>query len=163
VRGMAVGIVALVLAACGGEGARETAAGGYACDDARFAADRQAMTSGRASGDRLEDVCGTVARVLASHVTRSGRHGYFVMRLPAGDSVEIIANLDAMAGAPSNRPPAWPWVRAGEYVYVEGRYFADPNGRDGIDWTEDDIGRSWPHTGYVAVCDASRAACRKYW
>ncbi len=161
-RGAAAALIVLVSAAACTSGGTN-ASGGFACDDARFTADRQAMANGGATGDRLEEVCGTVMTVLRSRVTRSGRHGYFLLRLPSGERIEVISNLDAMDRAPSDRPPAWPWVAAGDYVYVEGRYFSDEPGRDGIDWTEDDVGRSWPHTGYVAVCRRALTACTKYW
>lgn len=116
------------------------------------------------TADQLVDVCGSVTRVRAARRTRSGTHGYFFVRMPSGYQLEIVANLDAMTEASTDRPPAsWPWVAAGDYVYVEGRYYYDSASRQGVDWTEDDTSRSWPHTGYVAVCNASRANCVKYW
>jgi hypothetical protein len=86
------------------------------------------------------------------------------VQMPSGYQIEIVSNLDAMAGAPTNRPPTtWPWVAVGNYVYVQGRYYYDNASSQGVDWTEDDTSSSWPHVGYVAVCDASGASCSKYW
>jgi hypothetical protein len=134
------------------------------CDDAQFIADQQGFGSGTMTADQLVDICGKVTRVRAARRTRSGTHGYFFVRMPSGYQIEIVANLDAMAEASTDRPPAaWPWVAAGDYVYVEGRYYYDNASRQGVDWTEDDAGRSWPHTGYVAVCNAAGTNCVKYW
>ncbi len=133
-----------------------------ACDDAHFLRDRAAFEQGSLAADQPVDVCGIVLRVLRARETRSGAHGYFVVRLPSGDDVEVISNLDAMARAGTDRPPPWPWVARGDYVYVQGRYFYDGPARDGIDWTEDDIGRSWLFRGYVTVCAPSRTHCATF-
>jgi hypothetical protein len=103
-------------------------------------------------------------QVLPSAQTGSGLHGYFYTSI-AGSSpgtIEIVSNLDAMAEAPSNTPPAWPWVAVGDYVYVQGRYYYDNSSSQGIDWTEDDSSGSWPHTGYVAVCSSVGTGCVFY-
>ena len=95
-----------------------------------------------------------------------GTHGYFYIQLPSPSTVriEIVSNLNAMAEAPSNAPPqTWPWVSTGQYVFVQGRYYYDNAKRQGIDWTEDDSSNSWPHVGYVAVCDSTGTTCQKYW
>jgi hypothetical protein len=161
----------LALAGCaGGGGGQQSspvtaqAAAPFACSDAAFLRDRSAFASGAARGDRLEQICGRVSAVRARRRTRSGAHGYFSVQIPGGEPVEVVANLDAMAEAATDAPPArWPWVAAGQYVYVQGRYYYDSDGRQGVDWTEDDTSRSWPHVGYVAVCAADRTACTKYW
>ncbi len=134
----------------------------YACDDAQFLSDQAAFGAGTISGDQLVDICGQVTQVLPSKVTASGNHGYFYVQIPNGGTIEIVSNLDAMAQAPSNNPPSWPWVATGNYVYVQGRYYYDNASSQGIDWTEDDTG-SWPYIGYVAVCDSSANNCVKYW
>ena len=136
----------------------------YPCDNGQFFAYQRDFANGtRSTADNaLVDVCGRVVRVLPARRTRSGVHGYFEVDL-GGFVIEVLANLDAMAEAPANQPPAWPWVAPGRYVYVQGRYFYDAPDRQGIDWTEDDTGRRWPHVGYVAVCDAARGHCTKYW
>ncbi len=46
------------------------------------------------------------------------------------------------------------------YVYVQGRYYYYDNASSqGVDWTEDNTRSSWPHVGWVAVCDTSGANC----
>lgn len=133
------------------------------CNDQKFLDDQAALGSGSLSGDQLEDVCGSVTQVLPAKTTSSGQHGYFYVQMPGGYNIEIYSNLDAMAQAPTNDPPStWPWVSVGQYVYVQGRYFYDSNGTQGIDWTEDDTG-SWPYVGWVYVCDTSGKNCQKYW
>ena len=150
-------------------GAKPTSAASatpYACDDQKFLTDQRNFASGATSAtqDQLEDVCGSVTQVLPAKTTRSGRHGFFYVAMPSGYQIEIVANLDAMAQAPTNQPPsAWPWVVVNAYVYVQGRYYYDNANSQGIDWTEDDTSNSWPNIGYVAVCDASGANCTKYW
>ena len=134
----------------------------YACDDAQFLSYQAEFGAGTISGDQLVDICGQVTQVLPSKVTASGNHGYFYVQIPNGGTIEIVSNLDAMAQAPTNDPPSWPWVATGNYVYVQGRYYYDNSSSQGIDWTEDDTG-SWPYTGYVAVCDSTGNGCVKYW
>jgi hypothetical protein len=69
-----------------------------------------------------------------------------------------------MAQAPTNQPPStWPWVAVNNYVYVQGRYYYDNASSQGIDWTEDNTSSTWPHVGWVAVCNTCGANCSKYW
>jgi hypothetical protein len=108
------------------------------------------------------NVCGEVTSVRRERSTRSGRHGYFYVTIPGYPNprgIEIVSNLDAMGSASSGEPPAWPWVAPGDYVYVQGRYYYDSPRRSGIDWTEAETSASWPHNGYVAVCNASGQGC----
>jgi hypothetical protein len=162
-------VLAAFIGACagGGNAGRAAAAPAAAlpCNNAQFLSDRAAFVAGTMSADQFVDVCGTVTAVRRAARTRSGTHGYFDVTLagPSSVGIEIVANLDAMAQAATGAPPAWPWVAAGQYVYVQGRYYFDRPGREGIDWTEDDSSRSWPHVGYVAVCDPGGTACTKYW
>jgi hypothetical protein len=136
----------------------------FACNNTKFNSDQAAFTAGTITADQLEDVCGTVTSVLALTTTASGRHGDYFVQLPSGFKIKIFSNLDAMAQAPTNKPPTtWPWVAVGDFVYVEGRYFFDNASSQGIDWTEDDTSASWTHTGYVAVCNSAGAGCLKYW
>lgn len=141
-----------------------TTAPAYPCNNQQFLNDQSAFASGSITGDQFEQVCGTVTQVLPSKTTRSGLHGYFYVQMPDGSQIEIVSNLDAMAQAPTNDPPAtWPWVAVGNYVYVQGRYYYDNSSSQGIDWTEDDTSSSWPHTGDVVVCDNSGNNCNFYW
>jgi hypothetical protein len=165
---MASVVLCLACGACGSNGknggAQQTAAAGrMPCDDGQFVSYTTEFASGRINGDELVDICGVVTRVRAARTTRSGRHGYFYVRLPSGPEIEVVSNLDAMANASTGRPPAWPWVSVGDLVYVQGRYYYDSPRRHGIDWTEDDTGNSWPHVGWVAVCSSAGQACAKYW
>ena len=135
----------------------------FACNDSGFVQDQSEFGAGTLKGDQLVDVCGNVTSVLAEQDTASGHHGYFYVAMPNGYDIEIVSNLDAMAEASTDQPPAtWPWVAVGNYVYVQGRYYYDNASSQGIDWTEDDTG-SWPYVGWVAVCDDSGANCQKYW
>src|SRR5581483_2866337 len=139
-------------------------AGAYACNNQQFLTDQTNFANGTITADQLVDICGSVTQVLAAKKTSSGNHGYFYVQMPSGYQIEIVSNLDAMAEAPSNQPPAtWPWVAVGDYVYVQGRYYYDSASSQGVDWTEDDTSSSWEHVGYVAVCNSAGASCAKYW
>ena len=87
---------------------------------------------------------------MAAKTTSSGRHGYYYVQLPSGYQIEIVCNLDAMAGGSLPPPTTWPWVAVGNYSTVQGRYYYDSASSQGIDWTEDDTG-SWPTRGWVVV------------
>jgi hypothetical protein len=136
----------------------------YPCNDAQFVTYQSEFAARSISADQFVDVCGSVTQVLASQRTSSGLHGYFYTSI-AGSTpaeIEIVSNLDSMAEAPTNAPPAWPWVAVGDYAYVQGRYYYDDASSQGIDWTEDDTSGSWPHKGYVAVCSAVGVGCAFY-
>ncbi len=136
----------------------------YACNDQQFLTDQSNFANGSITGDQFVDICGAVTQVLPAKKTTSGNHGYFYIQMPSGYQIEIVSNLDAMAQAPTNQPPStWPWVAVGQYTYVQGRYYYDSASSQGVDWTEDDTSSSWPHVGYVAVCNSSGASCSKYW
>jgi hypothetical protein len=136
----------------------------YACNDTQFTTYQNEFAAGTITADQFVDICGSVTQVLPAKKTTSGNHGYFYVQMPSGYQIEIVSNLDAMAQAPTNNPPAtWPWVAVGNYVYVQGRYYYDSASSQGVDWTEDDTSSSWPHVGYVAVCNSSGASCSKYW
>ncbi len=136
----------------------------FACNNTQFLTDQSEFANGTISADQLVDICGSVTQVLAEKHTSSGNHGYFYVQMPSGYQIEIVSNLDAMAQAPTDDPPStWPWVAVGDYVYVQGRYYYDNSSSQGVDWTEDDTSGSWPHVGYVAVCNSSGASCSKYW
>ena len=139
-------------------------AGAYSCNNTQFTTYQSGFAAGRIGADQFVDVCGAVTQVLAKKKTSSGTHGYFYVEMPSGYQIEIVSNLDAMAEAPNDDPPTtWPWVAVGDYVYVQGRYYYDSSSSQGIDWTEDDTSGSWPHVGWVAVCNSAGASCSKYW
>lgn len=138
--------------------------GAYACNDAQFTTYQNEFAAGTISADQFVDICGAVTQVLPKKTTTSGTHGYFYIEMPSGYQIEIVSNLDAMAEASTDKPPTtWPWVAVGQYTYVQGRYYYDSSSSQGVDWTEDDTSSSWPHVGYVAVCNSSGASCSKYW
>ncbi|HTU69680.1 MAG TPA: carbohydrate binding domain-containing protein [Candidatus Baltobacteraceae bacterium] len=137
----------------------------YACNNAGFDTDQSEFASGEISSDQLVDVCGQVTQVLAAKKTSSGDHGYFYVSVAGAASpgtIEIVSNLDAMGEDPNPPPTTWPWVAAGDYVYVQGRYYYDSSSSQGIDWTEDDTDSNWEHTGYVVVCNAAGTSCNLY-
>lgn len=117
----------------------------WACNDAQFLTDQQQFASGTLSGDQEVDVCGPVTRVLREKDTRSGEHGYFYIQVAAGDVIKIVSDLGDMDA------PAWPWVKVGDYCYVQGRYYYDSASSQGIDWTHHGTSSSWPSPGYVVV------------
>jgi hypothetical protein len=133
--------VAAVNAAASGR----PSAGAWPCDDAQFAQDQQQFASGSLHGDQEVDVCGTVTKVFRSRTTYSGLHGYYDLQVAAGDVIEIVCDLGQMDA------PAWPWVKAGDYSYVQGRYYYDDASSQGIDWTHHGTSGSWPTAGYVVI------------
>jgi hypothetical protein len=156
--GTAAGAVvgaAVVGAAAGGAAAATSPATGTAtsgatgsswpCNDAQFTQDQQQFANGTLRGDQEVDVCGTVTQVLASQTTRSGLHGYYYVQVAPGDTIEIVSDLDQMDA------PAWPWVKVGDYSYVQGRYYYDSPLSQGVDWTHHGTSNSWPTAGYVVV------------
>jgi hypothetical protein len=105
------------------------------CDDPGFLAAQRARTAAEVT------LCGVVVQVRTPRRTRSGVHRYFVVDVGNGDRIEIDANLDEMGDFP---------VTDGERVLVHGSYYADPDGREGVDWTHHtDRG---PHPpGYIVI------------
>ncbi|MGP6159160.1 MAG: hypothetical protein ACLPYS_16910 [Vulcanimicrobiaceae bacterium] len=134
------------VASTGGTGAPVAASSGtWPCSDSQFVQDQQQFANGSLRGDQEVDVCGTVTQVLASKVTRSGLHGYYSIQVAPGDTIEIVSDLGEMDA------PAWPWVKAGDYSFVQGRYYYDSTFSQGIDWTHHGTSNSWPTAGYVVV------------
>lgn len=108
-----------------------------ACDDS-------AVVHAQAEGATNVEVtlCGPVTRVRRERLTRSGVHRYFSVRIAPGDEVEVIANVSAMGEFP---------VHVGDRAQVRGRYFHDPDGFQGVDWTHHSgPGSRWP-AGYVTL------------
>jgi hypothetical protein len=160
-----VTIALLVVSAAGcSSGSSNTTAGtSYPCYDRQLVADQAGFAQGTISVDQFVDVCGRVTSVRRARVSRSGRHGYFYVAVSgSARPIEVVSNLDAMSRARSDAPPPWPWVAAGDYVFVQGRYYYDSDRRQGIDWTEADESAAWPHAGYVVVCNASVQNCILY-
>lgn len=96
-------------------------------------------------GDQEVDVCGTVTSVLPERDTRSGLHGYYDLQVAPGQTIEIVCDLGEMDA------PSWPFVKAGDYTYVQGRYYYDSSSSQGIDWTHHGTSRSWSYPGFVVV------------
>ena len=120
--------------------------GAFPCNNQQFLSDQQALMNGTQSGYIEEDVCGTVTQVLPEKTTTSGPHGYYYVQVDtAGDTIEIVSNLNEM------NAPAWPWVNVGDYSYVQGRQYYDSNGTAGIDWTHHGTSSSWGTAGYVVI------------
>jgi len=135
-------------AATNGSGSPVAAAspgGSWPCNDSQFEQDQQQLASGALQGDQEVDVCGTVTRVLPAKDTRSGEHGYYVIQVAPGESIEIVSDLGEMDA------PSWPWVKVGDYSYVRGRYYYDSASSQGIDWTHHGTSRSWASPGYVVI------------
>ncbi len=126
-------MLAALTAGCNGGGASGAAT---ACDDPGFVAAQRA----RATGTEVT-LCGTVVFVRAARYTRSGRHRAFFVDVGDGDRIEIDANLDEMGDVP---------VRDGERAVVRGTYYADPDGREGVDWTHHTDGGGHP-AGFVIL------------
>jgi hypothetical protein len=136
---------AATTSASGSPVAAPSSGGSWPCDDSKFERDRQQLASGALQGDQEVDVCGTVTRVLPAKETRSGEHGYYFIQIAPGDSIEIVSDLGEL------NAPSWPWVKAGDYSYVQGRYYYDSASSQGIDWTHHGTSRSWESPGYVVV------------
>jgi hypothetical protein len=122
-----------------------TGNGSWPCNNQQFRSDEQQFANGALQGDQEVDVCGTVTSVLASRTTRSGLHGYYKIQVAPGDTIEIVSDLGEMDA------PEWPWVKVGDYSYVQGRYYYDSAASQGIDWTHHGTSHSWPTSGYVVV------------
>jgi hypothetical protein len=90
------------------------------CDDPGFLAAQRARAAAEVT------LCGVVVQVRSARRTRSGVHRSFVVDVGGGDRIEIDANLDEMGDFP---------VVDGERAVVHGSYYADPDGREGVDWT----------------------------
>ncbi|MBA5727321.1 DUF3465 domain-containing protein [Bombella mellum] len=147
------GILAVLVSGVACVQARAEATMPAQCDNARFVQDQAAYARQFAHtnvpyGQHLdlpEHVCGTVVRTYRARRSRSGMHGYFLMAVEGGKPIRVVSNLDEM------KAPSWPWVKAGDQVEVQGRYYFDGPGREGLDWTHHGTSRRWPWAGYVSV------------
>ena len=136
--------------------ATPTPTGQWPCNNQQFLTDQQLKASGQLPGYTEEDVCGIVTQVLPSKTTSSGLHGYYYVQVSPSYSIEIVSNLDVM------NAPAWPFVSVGQYSYVQGRYYYDSNGTQGIDWTHHGTSSSWPTAGYDVICSSNGTNCVQY-
>jgi hypothetical protein len=139
------GTVALGAAGAATGAQAAPSSGSWPCDDAQFLQDQRQFASGALQGDQEVDVCGSVTTVLAARDTRSGLHGYYALQVAPGDTILIVCDLGEMDA------PDWPWVKLGDYSYVQGRYYYDSASSQGIDWTHHGTSRSWSTPGYVVV------------
>lgn len=110
-----------------------------ACDDAGFLHARSLP----APVAQEVTVCGTVTSLRRARRTRSGAHQYFFVAVRGARPIEVVANTDEMGGP-------FP-VRVAEPAVVRGRYYKDPDGHEGIDWTHHGTSRSWPYPGYLLL------------
>ena len=144
-RSIAALVACVLLASCSGRIGNGKSG---LCDNAGYLAARKVAHA------RTEvTICGTVVRVRTARRTRSGLHLWFYVRVAPHVVARVIADESVLGPL---------LVRIGDKAEVQGRFFRDRDGFDGIDWTEDDTG-SWPYIGYVAVCDSSANNCVKYW
>lgn len=108
------------------------------CDDAGF----QQIRAQQKSPWEVT-VCGNVIRVPPSRTTRSGPHEYFFIDIPGGAPIEVVSNENELGGY-------FP-VKVGDSALVRGRYYHDPNGTEGIDWTHHGTSSTWRFSGYVVI------------
>ncbi|MBS1087370.1 DUF3465 domain-containing protein [Gluconobacter wancherniae] len=117
------------------------------CDNSKFLSDQQGFEQGGPRRiDLPEHICGQVIALSPrARRTRSGVHGYFYLNVGQGVSIRIVSNLDEM------NAPQWPWVKKGDQVEVQGRYYFDSPRQQGVDWTHRGTGRKWQWPGYIVV------------
>lgn len=123
------------------------------CDNAHFLQDRnmnmqnsKKFSVSRDVLDLPEHICGVVMKVLRAKKTKSGLHGYFLLSVGEGKAIKIVSNLEEMENTPQ-----WPWVKEGDHVEVQGRYYYDSPKKQGIDWTHHGTSRKWAWPGFVMV------------
>uniref|UniRef100_E6Q5H0 Lipoprotein n=1 Tax=mine drainage metagenome TaxID=410659 RepID=E6Q5H0_9ZZZZ len=130
-------LLALVtLAACSG---RISNGKSGLCDNAGYLAAR------KIAHVRTEvTICGTVARIRAARRTQSGLHLWFYVRVAPHVNARVIADESVLGPL---------LVRVGDQVEVQGRFFRDRDGFDGIDWTHRVSGThsSWSTPGFVVI------------
>ncbi len=109
------------------------------CDNAGYLAAR-----GIAHARTEVTICGTVTRVRAARRTRSGLHLWFYVRVAPHVNARVIADESVLGPL---------LVRVGDKAEVQGRFFRDRDGFDGIDWTHRVSGThsSWSTPGFVVI------------
>ncbi len=109
------------------------------CDNAGYLAAR------KISHARTEvTICGTVVRVRSVRRTRSGLHRWFYVRIAPHVVARVIADESVLGPL---------LIHVGDKAEVQGRFFRDRDGFDGIDWTHriDGTHSSWSTPGFVVI------------
>ena len=89
-------------------------------------------------------ICGKVVRVRTARRTRSGLHLWFYVRVAPHAVARVIADERVLGPI---------LVHVGDKAEVQGRFFRDRDGFDGIDWTHRISGThsSWSTPGFVVI------------
>ncbi|QCE35768.1 DUF3465 domain-containing protein [Acetobacteraceae bacterium] len=115
------------------------------CDNKAFLrAEGANEQSYRRAPDMPVHVCGDVTRTFRAKKTRSGLHFYFLLNVAPHQDIRIVVNLDELQGH-------HPYIRVGDKVEVQGRYYYDNPRSQGIDWTHHGKSQKWPWEGFVTV------------
>gem|GEM_PF-2807823 len=135
-RALSAVLALALLAACAG---RISNGKSGLCDNAGYLAAR------KIAHVRTEvTICGTVARIRTARRTQSGLHLWFYVRVAPHVNARVIADESVLGPL---------LVRVGDKVEVQGRFFRDRDGFDGIDWTHRVSGThsSWSTPGFVVI------------
>lgn len=129
------------LAVSGGSGATASPAPQFPCDIAALEA-LQALPIPYTSTAPV-DACGTVTGGIQSVTSSGTTHLHFDIALDDNDgAMEIVSNENLMGTFT---------VNVGDYVYVQGQYYHDADGTQGIHDTHCQASSSWPFDGWVIV------------
>ncbi|HUY11839.1 MAG TPA: hypothetical protein VMV73_06225 [Candidatus Dormibacteraeota bacterium] len=133
---LALGVLLALTVACSG---RISNGKSGLCDNAGYlAVHRTANANGEVT------ICGRVLRVRNPQRTRSGLHLWFYVRVAPHVRARVIANESVLGPL---------LIHVGDKVEVQGRFFRDRDGFNGIDWTHRISGRSssWSTPGFVVI------------
>ena len=137
--GAAPGTAPLTVA--GGSGATASPAPEYPCDIAALQV-LQANATPYTSTAPV-DACGTVTGGIQAVTSGGTTHLHFDIALDDnGGPIEIVSNENLMGTFT---------VNVGDYVYVQGQYYHDTDGTQGIHDTHCQASSSWPFNGWVIV------------
>ncbi|QCE33369.1 DUF3465 domain-containing protein [Acetobacteraceae bacterium] len=117
------------------------------CDNSAFLKEEASNAQNyfqRRAPDMPVHICGEVTRTFPAKKTRSGRHFYFLLNIVPHKAIRIVVNLDEMQ---NHRP----YIRVGDRVEVQGRYYYDNPHSQGVDWTHHGTSQKWGWPGFVAV------------
>ena len=127
-------VVTLVVSGCSSGSAQN--GNGASCNLANFLAVQHAHVN-----HAEVTLCGTIVRVRAPRESRSGLHQLVYVDVGHDDRVEIDLNLDVLGALP---------VHTGESTVIQGEYYYDPDGHEGVHWTHHtDYGHHPP--GYIIL------------